>query len=152
SFMRRVLLPALLLGLIILPATAQQPAATPVPTAPAPAVPQPPAANAVAATVNGQVVPALAVYRALQGVPPIKHAEARVEIVNYLIDNALVDQFLKTQNVVVDTKDVDARIAEMQAQVKKQNLEFAKMLQQMFLTEAELREHITAEMRWEKYI
>jgi peptidyl-prolyl cis-trans isomerase C len=146
--MLRVLLPALLLGIVILPAAAQQPAATPAPAAP----PQPPAPNVVAATVNGQAIPALAVFRALQNVPPVKHAEARVEIVNFLIENALLDQFLKSQNIAIDAKAVDARIAEMQEQMKKQNLEFAKMLQQMMMTEAELRDHIAAEMRWDKYI
>jgi peptidyl-prolyl cis-trans isomerase C len=83
---------------------------------------QPPAATAppaVAATVNGQPVPEVAVQRGLKRVPPAEHAKARTEILNYLIDNALLDQHLAGQKIPVDVKEVDARVGEIQAEVKK---------------------------------
>src|SRR5580700_9215003 len=65
SRLSRLWLPVLLFGLAVLPAA---------PVAP------PPAPNAVAATVNGQPVPEMALYRALRPVPPAKQTEAKAEI------------------------------------------------------------------------
>lgn len=39
----------------------------------------------------------------------------------------------------------------MKVAIQKQKLEYAKVLQQMMLTEPELRKHIAADLRWEKY-
>src|SRR5262245_10440593 len=140
SRLSRLCLPILLGVLAGLPAVGQEKVpAPPVPPAPAP-VPPPPAPNAVAATVNGQTVPEMAVYRALRPLPAPKRAEARVEIVNYLIDNILIDQYLKEQKIEAPTTEVDARVAEMQRQLRAQSLDFVKVLSDMMLTEAELRE------------
>jgi peptidyl-prolyl cis-trans isomerase C len=106
----------------------------------------------VAATVNGQPIPEIAVQRALKAVPPAKHAEARPEIVNFLVDNALLDQYVAAQGVNVEAKDVDARLVEMRKQLEKQKLEYQKVLADMMLTEQELRAHILAELRWEKFV
>ncbi len=143
----------LLLGLFVLAAatsavTAQAPPAPP----PMPPTPVTPPATAVAATVNGQPIMEMAVFRALRPVPDAKKGEARAEILNFLIDNLLVDQHLRGLKVEVDKKDVDARVDEMRAQLKRQNLEFEKVLRDMMLTEDELRTHITAELRWEKHV
>jgi len=126
--------------------TAQEKAPAPVGAA-APAAPA-----GVAATVNGQPVPEIAVQRALKAVPPTKHAEARPEIVGFLVDNALVDQYLLGQQVAVDKKEVETRLGEMRQQLEKQKLDYEKVLKDMLLTEEELRTHITAEIRWEKFI
>lgn len=120
--------------------------------APPPADFPPPPAAAVAATVDGQPIPELAVYRALRPVPAAKRAEARAEIMNFLIDNKLIDTYLKTLNMPVDAKDIDNKLDEMRNQLKRQNLEFAKVLKDMYLTEEELKQHVTAELRWEKYV
>jgi len=143
-------LPVLLLGLGLASATAQE--AIPRPAAAPAAAPPPPPANAVAATVNGQAIPELALFRATRVVPEAKRAEARAEILNYLIDNVLLDQHLRQQKVEVDAKAVDAEIAKMREQLKGANQDYDKVLKDMFLTEAELREHITAELRWDKYV
>lgn len=151
---RFLYLTALMLALSALPALAQDKALPPPPAVPAPppAPTPPPPPTAVAATVNGQQVMEMAVYRALRAVPDNKKAEARVEVLNFLIDNVLIEQYLKKQKIEVDPKDVDARVNEMREQLKKEKLEFVKVLQDMFLTEAELREHMTAELRWEKFV
>jgi peptidyl-prolyl cis-trans isomerase C len=112
----------------------------------APALAQQPAA-----TVNGQSVTEVAVQRGLKRVPPAEHAKARPEILNYLIDNLLIDQYLAGQKVAVDAKEVEGRVGEIKAEVKKQNQDYAKMLAELMLTEEELRSQVAADMRWEKY-
>jgi peptidyl-prolyl cis-trans isomerase C len=138
------------------PAPAQSAPPPPAPTAPAPApAPAQPApaaaANAVAATVNSQTIPESAVQRSLQRVPPAKQAEARTQIVNFFIDEILIDQYLHQQNIAVDPKEIDKSIDEMKAEMQKQKKEFAKELEELKLTEAELRQHIAADIRWGKF-
>jgi peptidyl-prolyl cis-trans isomerase C len=106
----------------------------------------------VAATVNGQPIPEAAVQRGLERVPPDKRAQARPELLNYLIDNVLIDQHLRQLQVTVDNAEVDKRVADMRAELQKEKKDFEQMLKTLRLTEAELREHITADLRWEKYV
>jgi peptidyl-prolyl cis-trans isomerase C len=131
------------------PALAQNAAPAPA-TPPAQTAPAAPA-NAVAATVNGQPIPESAVQRGLQRVPPAKHAEARPQILNYLIEQTLLDQYLLQMQVPVDAKEVDKTIEEMKVELAKKKHEFGKMLEEMKLTEAELREHVAADLRWGKF-
>lgn len=106
---------------------------------------------APAAVVNGQPIAESAVQRGLKRVPPTEHAKARPEILDYLVDNLLIDQYLLQQKVAVDPKDVTARIGEIQAELKKQGQEYPKMLQDLMLTEEDLRTQIAADLRWEKF-
>jgi peptidyl-prolyl cis-trans isomerase C len=121
------------------PALAQQPtAAAPVPAG-------------VAATVNGQPITEASVQRGLKRVPPAEHPKARPEILNYLIDNLLIDQYLAAQKIPVEAKDVEGRVNEIKSEVKKHGQDYAKMLTDLMLTEEELRSQIAADLRWEKY-
>src|SRR5438132_307218 len=106
---------------------------------PAPKEPVPPPASAVAATVNGQVVPELAVFRGLIRANPKQRDEAAKEILNYLIDNVLIDQYLTQLKIQVDAKDVDQRIEQIIVEAKKDKQDFDKILQNLHLSEAELR-------------
>ena len=137
------------LTLSCVPALAQAPqnAAPPASVQTAPAA----AANVVAATVNGQPIPETAVQRSLLRVPPAKQAEVRPQIVSFLVDQVLLDQFLLQQKIAVDPKEIDKYIDEMKAELQKQKKEFPRMLEEMKLTETELREHITADIRWGKF-
>lgn len=133
------------LVLIATPAVAQQlPPAVPPPAAAAPA-------NAVAATVNGQVIPETALQRALRRVPPARQAEARPELIGFLIDNALVDQYLSQQAVTVDPKEVEAKLREVADDIKKEGSTFDKVMQDLMLSPDELRAQITAQLRWDKF-
>ncbi len=130
------------LGLVV-PALAQQPpAATTTPAAPT---------NAVAATVNGHPIPESSILRGLKRVPPADHAKARPEILNYLIENALIDQYLAAQKIPVEPKEVAGRIGELQAELKKHGQDYAKMLKDLMITEDELRAQLLADLRWEKF-
>jgi peptidyl-prolyl cis-trans isomerase C len=130
--------------------TLAQPPQNPSPPAPAPNPPAA-AANAIAATVNGQPIPETAVQRSLQNVDPSKHAEARPQIINFLVDQVLLDQCMLQQKIAVDPKEIDKAIDEMKAELKKENKEFVKVLEEYKLTEVELREHIGADIRWGKF-
>ena len=114
----------------------------------APAVKAPPG---TAALVNGQVITESAVQRSLERIPPERRAAARPELINHLIDNMLVDQYLLQQKIVADVAEVDKRHALMKAEIIKQGKDYAKMLEELKLSDTELKEHIAAEVRWEKY-
>lgn len=113
-----------------------------------PAVKAPPG---TAALVNGQAIMESAVQRSLERIPPERRAAARPELINHLIDNMLVDQYLIQQKIVADVAEVDKRHALMKAEIIKQGKDYAKMLEELKLSDTELKEHIAAEVRWEKY-
>ena len=123
----------------------------PAQPATAPVAPAPAAAGGVAARVNGQPIPEKAVQRSLERIPPDKRDAARRQIVDTLVDTALIDQYvLQLPQYAVDKKDVDAKEEEVRADLKKGGGDFAKMLTQMDVSEAELREQIAADLRWTK--
>jgi peptidyl-prolyl cis-trans isomerase C len=124
----------------------------PVCSLPAAAQDPPAAASHPAATVNGQPIPEEVVQRGLENVPPAKRADIRVERLNALIDDVLIEQYLQQLGVAVDTKEVDKRLDEMRAELKKRKQDFDKMLKEWKITEAELRRHVTAELRLEKFV
>src|SRR5688572_6047619 len=102
------------------------------PTPPAPAA----APAAVAATCNGQAIPEVAVLRGLKRVPPDRQAEARADILNYLIDTALVDQYLAQFKIDVPAAEVEARHSQINGEIKKQGGSVEKVMQELSLTEA----------------
>ena len=93
----------------------------------------PPAAPAkqVAATVNGRPITEAAVERGLKAVAPENRAKARPEVINYLVEHALVDQYLELLKVAVEPKDVDAQIESFKKQLSEAKQEFAQVLQKM---------------------
>jgi peptidyl-prolyl cis-trans isomerase C len=134
-----------LLGFLGLPCAAQENAAAP----PAPNVEAVPAG--IAATVNGQPIAEKAVQRGLKGLAPEKQAEARNQIITRLIENALLDQYLQQLRIEVPATEVDARMAQVQDEIKKSGQTVEKVMQDLMLTQEELRTQLTAELRWEKY-
>lgn len=108
-------------------------------------------ASVVAATVNGQPIPEQAIQRGLKRVPPDKQAQARKEILDYLIANTLIDQYLLQAGVEVGRPEAEGRLQQVKDEIKKSGKEPAKVLQELSLTEDELRTQIMAELRWEKF-
>ncbi len=127
--------------------SAQQPAPTPAPPGP-PA----PAASVIAVTVNGQNIPELAIYRALQRIPPAQRDAARKDVLNFLIDTALIDQYLDQLKVAIDGKEVDAAMQQMKDECAKLKKSWEDVLKITFVTEPELRVQITNQLRWEKFV
>lgn len=111
-----------------------------------------PAPSALAATVNGQPLPDAWVQRSLSRVPPAEKGKARAEIINYLVDTMLIEQFLATQKIAVEPAETAARLAELQGEIRKRGQDFAAMLKELALTEDELKQQILTDLRWEKYI
>lgn len=123
---------------LALPALAQAPPAAPV--------------KKVAATVNGRPITEAAVERALKPVAPENRAKARPEVINYLVEHALVDQYLELLKVAVDPKEVDAQVETFKKQLAEAKQDFAQVLQKMDITEAELKVEVLNELRWEKFV
>jgi peptidyl-prolyl cis-trans isomerase C len=77
------------------------------------AAPAPPEARptGVAATVNGQQIQEVEVYRGLRQFPPHTWEMARKEILAHVIENTLIDQYLNAVsskiNINPDPKEVD---------------------------------------------
>ncbi|MFM7538399.1 MAG: peptidylprolyl isomerase [Planctomycetota bacterium] len=141
-------------------APAAQPAVPPATALPVPGaspvaepagVPQLPL-NTIVARVNGQNILESAVQRGLERFPPAKRAEVRNEMLQFLIDTMLVDQYLLAARIPATPEEVAKRVDEMKAEAKKQNREFEKILEGMRLTPDELLVHVAAEIRWEKFI
>jgi parvulin-like peptidyl-prolyl isomerase len=123
----------------------QAPAPTP------PATRSAPPATAIAAVVDDETIPEIAVHRAMKRIPPARQAEARPEILNFLIDNALIDHYLAKIPVVVDQKEIDAKLVVIKEEIKKEGSTFEKVIQDLLLTEKDLRDKIVAEIRWDKF-
>jgi peptidyl-prolyl cis-trans isomerase C len=108
-------------------------------------------AEGVAARVNGQPIAEASVRRGLKPLPASRQLEARAEIIDYLVANVLIDQYLLQSNVEVSAADVSGRLNQLRDEMKKSGKVFEKALEEMGLTEDELKREITADLRWEKY-
>src|SRR5262249_16303101 len=80
----------------------------------------------------------------------------RPEIINFLIDNLLIDQYLLQSNVQVEPKEVEARMEQIRADIKKlveskPGQTYESLLKDLLLTEEELKVQIAADLRWHKY-
>lgn len=142
------------------PAAPPMPPMPPVPGGAAPLVPPvtpAPAApvarpTGVAAKVNAQEIPEVAVYRALRQFPDPHKEMARKEILAHLIENALIDQYLVALKVEVPEKEVDKLIGELKDELTKAKKDYKQELEAMMLTEAEFRAEVTAQMKWEEFV
>jgi parvulin-like peptidyl-prolyl isomerase len=118
------------------------------------ALPPPPPATAVAAKVNGKPIAEVAVYRALRQVPPAKWAEARTEIINFLVENALIDQYLEALKIPADAKETEIRWKQVIDEINKsgKGVDYKEVLKKLLLTEDELKAQIVNQLRWDKFV
>ncbi len=107
---------------------------------------------AVAVTVNGQPVYENAIERALQGVPADERDKMRTEVVNFIVENTIIDQYLTALKISVDAKDIATQLANFKDEVKKNSQDYETLLLRMKLTEAELKDQIHNQLRWEKFV
>lgn len=105
----------------------------------------------VAATVNGQAIPQIALDRALERFDEAERAKARGEILDFLIDNVLIDQYLLQQKIEVKQEDITARLAEIKKEIEKNGQTYAKVLASLKMAEDEFLVQVTNDLRWEKY-
>lgn len=104
-----------------------------------------------AATVNGQVISQTAVERALERFEESERAKARAEILDFLIDNVLIDQYLAQQNIKVEQNEIDTRLGEIKKEIEKNGQTYEKVLASLKMTETELLEQVVNDLRWEKF-
>lgn len=149
---------AVLAGSVLAAHASAQAPATPPATVPPPAVaavepakPEP-RPTGVAAKVNGQEIPEVAVYRALRQFPQEEREIARKEILNHLIENYIIDQYLNALKMTAEPAEVDKLIDELKAELVKGKVDYQKQLEQMMLTEAEFRIEVAAQMKWDKFL
>src|SRR5262249_10931259 len=102
--------------------------------------------NAVAATVNGVAIPALTLQRELERVPPSKRAEVRPELLNFLNDLQLLEQYLSQSGLNPTQQEVDGRFNDIKAELAKQKRDLSEQLKRDRITEAELKARITTEL------
>jgi peptidyl-prolyl cis-trans isomerase C len=137
---------AAVLGVACAPALAQQAPTSPTPPSTPPARP-----IGIAATVNGQAIPEAAVARALRQVRPEQRAQARADVIDFLVTNVLIDQYLAQRNIPVDPREVEARFKQFRDEVEKKGKKLDEVLGMLMLTEAEMRAELTADLRWDKF-
>lgn len=158
TFTRRVAAALLTAGLAASANAQTPPPAAPPMTPPvAPAAPTPPAApevrpEGVAAKVNGQDIPEVAVYRALRQFPTAEREVARKEILSHLVENVIIDQYLTALKLTAEPAEVDKLIGELKDELKKSQKDYAAELAGMMLTEAEFRAEVAAQMKWDKFV
>jgi peptidyl-prolyl cis-trans isomerase C len=104
------------------------------------------------AVVNGVVISEAAVDRQLQRVAPARRVESRGPILDNLIENVLLDQYLaQLPACAVKKEEIEKGVDELRTEVKAQGKDLADLLKFRQMSEAELREQIAAELRWTKY-
>ena len=109
-------------------------------------------AQETAATVNGQAIPESAVRRGLQRTPPARQAQARQAVLDFLVENALIDQYLAQLKVEADKKEVETRVGQIRQDIVKGGQTVEKVLKDLMLTEDELRQQVEADLRWEAFV
>lgn len=118
----------------------------------APTIPAPVATEKAAAMVNGRPIPESMVERALKPVAKENRERARIDIVGFLIENALVDQYLELLKVAVDPKDVATQFETFKKDVADAKQNLADVLKKMEVTEDELKKEIHNQLRWDKFV
>jgi parvulin-like peptidyl-prolyl isomerase len=88
----------------------------------------------------------------VKGVPPRLEADARPQIVEFLVDKTLIDQYLAQLKVQADKKEVDSRIQQLAEALKKSDRSIEDFLKQLGYTEAEFRAEVEAELCWDKFV
>src|SRR5215831_16453132 len=123
------------------------------PPAAAPAAAQP--VGQVAAEVNGEPIPLADVDAVLKldgppavEVPENKRRQRRLEVLGMLIDNLLMQQFLRKNGPRVDPAEVNKQMAELEQSLAKQGKKLPDFLRETGQTEAQVRTDIVNMLQW----
>lgn len=136
------------------PATLPQPASVPGATQ----VAQPGGAVKAAAVVNGHVITQTDLDTVLKsaGPSPVQIPETTVkqmkmQALAMMIDNVLMDQYLKVNGPAVAPAEVEKKLAEFDAGLKKQNKTIADFCRETGQDEGQLRLNITRMIQWHNF-
>ncbi len=106
----------------------------------------------VVAVANNREITEAAVQRFLKALPEEKKAKARPEVINMLVENALIAYYLDALKIDVPAKEVDEQLAEIKKEAAEQKEKFEDVLVKMGFTEAEFKAEVRNSMRWEKFV
>ena len=123
-----------------------------------PAFAQTPPATDLAATVNGQAITLAeldaAISASLPNVPltAAHRRQLRPVVLNDLIDDALLKQFLAKNGPKVDPAELDAQMTALTARLTRENVTLAAYLKQSGQTEAQLRAEWATQIQLAGYV
>jgi peptidyl-prolyl cis-trans isomerase C len=113
----------------------------------------------VAATVNGAVITLADVEAALKARGPMatppteqQRRQMQLEALSMLIDDLIMQQFLRQQAPKVDPAEVSKRLAEMELGLKKQNKTLADFYREIGQSEAQVRANVLSMLQWVAYV
>lgn len=111
-------------------------------------------AASVLATVNDQTIrdKDLETLYLIDHVPAADRDRLRETLIEQLIDNAIIEGFLKRQKVVAPRVELDANVAFVLGSIEKQGDKPAEVLAKVGLTEETLREQIALPIAWAIYV
>lgn len=135
------------------PMPGQPPARPPVA-----AVPNLPAGTKEAtpvATVNGQVITAGDLQQAMRWIAPAPanapstmERQRQLEALGFLIDNLLMEQFLKAHGPAISKAEIDAKLAELAGELKKQDKTIDSMCKEQGITQDQLVTNVRTKLSW----
>jgi parvulin-like peptidyl-prolyl isomerase len=118
----------------------------------------PPAGGQPPAVVNGEVIPLAALEASLgqAGPSPVQQPEAQrrqtqMQALSGLIDRALMRQFLAKNAKPADPAEVNQKIKELDAALRKQGKTLQDFYRDMHQTEGMLRESVAEMLQWYAY-
>src|SRR5262245_15770863 len=85
------------------------------------------------------------------GIKESERDKARPEFLDFLIDNALIDEYLAQQKVEVEPKEVATRLGEIKEDIVKQGGTYDKVLTSLKMSDAEFTVQVANDLRWEKF-
>lgn len=117
------------------------------------------AADKIAATVNGEPIPAAEVDAALAQVPPAEAPMApalkerqRQDILQLLIDDRLVRQFLRQKGPKVDPAEVDKQFAALEKSLTAQGTTIEAYLKECGLTAEQAKDNFLRMLQLNRYL
>ena len=137
---------------------------TPLPpvTAPNIQIPEPPKRERTCAQVNGEAILLKEVDECVafmrRSLPPHKQfteaelKQMRLEAAMMLVDNRLVEQFLRQNAPPVTQGQVNAWIANLEGSLKKSGQSMAEFLQERNLTPAKMTQTAVSVLQWEGFV
>jgi peptidyl-prolyl cis-trans isomerase C len=104
------------------------------------------------ATPTVHQIPEVAVHRALRQFPASAKETARKEIINHLVENALIDAYLAAIQTKVEPAEVEKLIGELKKELVQVKKDYQTELATMMLTEEEFRAEVQAQLKWEAFV
>jgi peptidyl-prolyl cis-trans isomerase C len=117
-----------------------------------------PPANKAAATVNGEVITFAQLEAILKGsgpvpveLPEMQRRELQREALASIIDELLLDQFLRKHVPPADPGEISRKMAELETGLKKNKQTLAEFCRESHQTEAQIRANLMLSLRWATY-